>query len=109
MKIDTGSLPPDTPRVHSSQNKTQGHSTQRPGGASGASVDAVSVSSGAQIAAEAARQLADAVPGDEVRADVVARAKAAVANGEVGADLNRLADRLIDRMLDEIPDGTRHE
>jgi hypothetical protein len=32
---------------------------------------------------------------------VVERAKAALARGEVGADLDRLADRLIDGMLDE--------
>jgi len=100
MKITPGSLPADTPRVTPSQNSsTQG--TQRPGAASGAAGDAVRVSSDAQLAAEAARQLGDVTGNDDVRPEVVERAKAAVARGEVGTDLERLADRLIDGLLDK--------
>jgi flagellar biosynthesis anti-sigma factor FlgM len=35
----------------------------------------------------------------EIRADVVAQAKQKLLNGELGADADRLADRLIDHML----------
>ena len=101
MKIDSGSLPPDAARINQSQGATPATTSSRAGGPAAGSADAVQVSSSAQLAAEAARQLADATPTDEVRADVVERAKAALAWGELGTDFNSLADRMIDGMLDE--------
>ncbi len=66
----------------------------RPGAADGA--DQVRVSSGAQLASTAA-SAAEQTP--DVRPEVVERAKAALARGEVGNDPLRLADALIDRAL----------
>lgn len=58
--------------------------------------DHVELSSGATLAG-AAIKAAETTP--EVRADVVARAKALLDAGEIGADPHRLADALIDRAL----------
>jgi flagellar biosynthesis anti-sigma factor FlgM len=99
MKIDPGSLANDPARVTPAKSSAA-QGPQRQGGTPARSSDAVQVSSDAQLAAEAARQIGE-VGGDEIRPDAVERAKAAVARGEVGADLERLADRLIDRLVDE--------
>jgi flagellar biosynthesis anti-sigma factor FlgM len=101
MKIDSGSLPPDPARIGPTQGATASPSSAKATEGKPAIGDAVQVSTSAQLAAEAARRLAGSVPKDDVRADVVERAKAALAKGEVGTDLDRLADRLIDGMLDE--------
>ena len=100
MKIDSNSLLPDSARVGSSQRASScAKAESREGKAQ--SGDAVQVSTSAQLAAEAARRLAGAASEDDVRPDVVERAKAALANGEVGTDLDKLANRLIDGMLGE--------
>lgn len=99
MKIDSGALPNDPARVSSTKGAAA-QGPQRPGATSASQGDAVQVSASAQLAAEAARQLGDVAGNDEVRPDVVERAKAAVARGEVGTNLERLADRLIDGLLD---------
>jgi flagellar biosynthesis anti-sigma factor FlgM len=102
MKIDSGSLPPDPARIGPSQGATASPASAKSTEGKPAVGDAVQVSTSAQLAAEAARRLAESLPKkDEVRAEVVERAKAALAKGEVGTDLDRLADRLIDGMLDE--------
>lgn len=96
MKIDNGSLPPTPDRIGTTPGVSSGDaqrtSTARPVG-----TDAVAVSSDAHLVAAAVGQIRDL---GDVRPDVVARAREAIARGEVGADAERLADRLIDGLLD---------
>jgi flagellar biosynthesis anti-sigma factor FlgM len=101
MKIDNGYLPPTPDRLGQSGTVTSGDGATRAATGAPTSGDAVRVSSEAQLVAQAASAVGDVGTQDQVRPDVVERAKAALARGEVGADLDRLADRLIDGMLDE--------
>jgi len=101
MKIDSGSLPPESTRVNQTPGSTTGGCAPKAGGASTSSGDVVEVSSGAQLAAEAVRQLSGAASEDDVRTEMVERAKAAIANGEVGVNLDGLADKIIDGLLGE--------
>jgi flagellar biosynthesis anti-sigma factor FlgM len=59
--------------------------------------DRVEVSGDAALAA-AARRAADAAP--NIRQDLVEKMRAKLEAGEIGNDPERLADRLIDHMLD---------
>ncbi|MDH4067186.1 MAG: flagellar biosynthesis anti-sigma factor FlgM [Acidobacteriota bacterium] len=59
--------------------------------------DEVQLSSGVQLAGAAAKAAADA---PDVRPGEVARAKALLDSGQLGADPFRLADALIDRAID---------
>jgi flagellar biosynthesis anti-sigma factor FlgM len=101
MKIDNGSLPPTPDRIGQSGTVTTGDGANRTSAGGGKSGDAVRVSSEAHLVAQAANAVGDVASQDQIRPDVVERAKAALARGEVGADLDRLADRLIDGMLDQ--------
>ena len=102
MKIDNAHLQAPGVRV---QGDTAANSTTRSkdvaaagiDAGSGAAKDAVTLSDQAKVVAGALARAGDL---DDVRPDVVARAKAALARGEVGADLERLADRMIDDLLD---------
>ena len=58
--------------------------------------DRVEVSADARLLGQAVDAAAKA---PEIRQDVVERAKAKLAAGEIGNDANRLADRLIDSLL----------
>jgi negative regulator of flagellin synthesis FlgM len=58
--------------------------------------DRVAVSSDAQLLNSAVKAANDA---PEIRADVVAAAKQKLLSGELGADADRLANRMIDHML----------
>ena len=58
--------------------------------------DRVNLSTDARLVAEVVRAVNQA---PEIRQDLVERARAKLEAGEVGADLNRLADRLIDDLL----------
>lgn len=58
--------------------------------------DRVDVSADARLLGKAVDAAAKA---PEIRQDVVERAKAKLAAGEIGNDANRLADRLIDSLL----------
>ena len=60
--------------------------------------DRVELSPDAALAGAALKAAAD---GPEIRQDMVERMKKALAAGEVGRDTNAVAERLIDRMLDE--------
>ncbi len=71
---------------------TKGAERARPS----ATADQVSLSTGVQLAQTAA---AAAGQTPDVRPEVVARAKALLASGELGNDPGRLADALIDRAL----------
>src|SRR5262245_27736721 len=64
--------------------------------------DAVRLSGDLRLAEEAVRA---ATVSDEIRADEVARARALIERGELDADLERLADRLIDVMLEARADN----
>jgi len=97
MKVDQNSLPPTPERLGPSTTVTSGDARPSVSGPQSGG-DAVRVSGDAQLAATAATRAADL---DDVRPDVVARAKEALAKGEVGADLDRLANRIIDGLLDE--------
>jgi flagellar biosynthesis anti-sigma factor FlgM len=101
MKIDNGSLPPTPDRLGQSSAVTSSDGAPRAATGTPATGDAVRVSGEAQLVAQAATAVGDVGGQDHVRPDVVERAKEALARGEVGADLDRLADRLIDGMLDE--------
>jgi len=59
--------------------------------------DAVKLSDDLRLAEEAVRA---AAVSDDVRPEAVAKARALISRGEVGTDLERLADRLIDSLLD---------
>jgi negative regulator of flagellin synthesis FlgM len=73
--------------------------TQRAGDANGSpSGDTVQLSSDAKFAA-AAIDAAQQAP--DVRADKVARAKQLLESGELGADAGKLADAMIDSMLEK--------
>lgn len=101
MKIENGSLPPTPDRVGQSGTVSTGDAAGRAGSASSTAGDAIQVSNDAKVVAQAARAVGEVAGQDTVRPDVVERAKAALARGEVGADVDRLADRIIDGMLDE--------
>jgi flagellar biosynthesis anti-sigma factor FlgM len=58
--------------------------------------DKVAPSSDAQLLSTALRAAVDA---PEVRQDLVQRMRQATADGTVGADLHRLANRIIDHLL----------
>lgn len=98
MKIEHGALPATTDRLTQTAPAGGADAPRRTGTA--AAGDAVTVSGEAQLLAAAAGRVG-AVGEDTVRPDVVERARAAVARGEVGADVDRLADVMIDRLLDE--------
>ena len=59
--------------------------------------DQVSLSSGVQLASLAATAAASA---PDIRQDKVERAKALLESGKLGNDAHKLADKLIDRALD---------
>lgn len=106
MKIEQSGVPVTPDRISQAAASGGAEGVGRPTSAAGApAADSAQISGDAQLAVEAARQIGDV---DTVRPDVVERAKAALARGEVGADLDRLADRLIDHLLGEdVPGGGR--
>jgi flagellar biosynthesis anti-sigma factor FlgM len=96
MRIDKNGLDAaaiDTQRTASVQGSQTSQTRRTPQDSAG---DQVELSAGAALAG-AANAAAEASP--EVRPDVVARAKALLESGELGADPYRLADALIDRTL----------
>lgn len=75
----------------------RGHAAAQPrSSAPEAAGDQVALSPGASLAGAAIKAV-EAAP--DIRPDVVARARALLEAGEVGADPHRLADALIDRTL----------
>ncbi len=97
MKVEQNSLPPTPARLDHTSAVAPGE-TRPAAPASTPAADAVRVSGDAQLAATASARAGTL---DDVRSDVVARAREALAKGEVGADLDRLANRIIDGLLDE--------
>ena len=98
MKID-GKAPhanvSQAPRIEESKPRVTGEAA---GSASAAAHgDSVELSPRARLAG---RALQAASAGPETNADKVAGARAKLAAGEVGADAARLADRMIDHLLE---------
>jgi flagellar biosynthesis anti-sigma factor FlgM len=90
----------DNPRAQFGAEVTRiANDASAPAKRPGASVqgDAVKLSGDLRLADEAVRAAAVT---DDVRPEAVEKARALVARGEVGTDLERLADRLIDSLLD---------
>ena len=96
MKIqgDRPSGVQDAGQTQQVEKAAQQRAQQARGGAD--SGDRVEVSADARLLGKAVDAAAKA---PEIRQDVVERAKAKLAAGEVGNDANRLADRLIDSLL----------
>jgi len=74
---------------------TSGHKAGKTGAAGGQ--DTVKVSAAAQFAS---RAISTSQQTSAVRPDVVARAKQLLADGKIGNDPQRLADKLIDLAID---------
>jgi flagellar biosynthesis anti-sigma factor FlgM len=80
-------------RVEQTRTERQGR-TARPGDAGG---DRVELSSDAQLVTQAVKAAGDT---PAIRQDVVARARQKLMAGQVGSDSLKLADRLIDHLLE---------
>lgn len=96
MKIEGKRPGFDQPLDRVESNKTPGAGPDRARGIS--SVDHLRVSAEARLAREAV-QLAQAASG--VRPEAVERAKALLASGELGADVDAVAEAIIDAVLEE--------
>lgn len=96
MKIqgDRPSGVQDAGQTQQVDKAAQQRAQQARGGVDGG--DRVEVSADARLLGKAVDAAAKA---PEIRQDVVERAKARLAAGEIGNDANRLADRLIDSLL----------
>lgn len=82
-----------TTRLEQARQERQGK-TERSGDAG---TDRVELSSDAQLASSAVRAATDA---PSIRHDVVERARQKLVAGEIGRDALKLADRLIDHLLE---------
>ena len=99
-RIDGHQGSPIHPQVDRTDAGKAGDRLQKPGAPakSEPKTDRVEVSQGAAFVNEVA-QAANQAPG--IRADKVEQAKKALADGTLGADAGKLADALIDHMLDD--------
>ena len=95
MKID-GNRPNPEAVTTTRVGETQSDRTGRTGRGADAHRDRVQVSSDAQLATEAAAAVANA---PDIRQDRVDHARQALAAGQVGHDVVRLADKMIDSLL----------
>jgi flagellar biosynthesis anti-sigma factor FlgM len=95
MKID-GNRPNPEAVTTTRADQAQLDKSSRTGRGPDRQGDRVHVSSDGQLATEAA---AAATNTPDIRQDKVAQARKALAAGQVGADLVRLADKMIDSML----------
>jgi flagellar biosynthesis anti-sigma factor FlgM len=103
MKIEQSGVPTTPDRLTQAGAATKADGVGRPTGGTGSPAgDSATISGDAHLVAEATRHIGDI---DVVRPDVVERAKAALARGEVGSDLDRLATRLIDGLLADDTSG----
>lgn len=102
MKID-GGAPNLDPAAAKRTDQTSGAGAAQAGktrdaGVPGREGDRVELSNDAQFVSEAIRTAGSA---PDIRADVVERMRAKLAAGEVGSDPERLADRIIDTLLNK--------
>ena len=95
MKIDNSRANFD--RIENAKTAAADAAAKKDGAkAADASADSVRLSTGAQIATNAASAAANA---PEIRQDKVERAKAMLADGTLGADPLKLADAIIERAI----------
>jgi flagellar biosynthesis anti-sigma factor FlgM len=95
MKIDNHSH--FNPAVQTERTESPKRATTAESGRVGSKgTDAVTLSSDAQLAAKA---VAAAGQSDDVRADEVTRAKKLLAGGDLGKNADRLADAIIERVI----------
>lgn len=97
MKIESANLNLDAVTTPQTGRAGTGRAKQAQQGSIAQVTDRVQVSGDAALAA-AARRAADAAP--NVRQDLVEKMRAKLSAGEIGNDAERLADKLIDHMLD---------
>jgi flagellar biosynthesis anti-sigma factor FlgM len=99
-RIDGNQGTPIHPQVDRTDAGRSGERTQKQGapGKPEPKTDRVEVSEGAAFVNEVVHA-ANQVP--EVRMDKIEQAKKALADGTLGADAGKLADALIDHMLDD--------
>ncbi len=97
MRIDHKGITPGTTSLGSTERTEAEKRTDKAAGASRGADDSVQLSSDAHLLHQALRAAAD-LP--STRADRVAAVKQKLAAGEIGNDAGRLADRLIDNLLE---------
>jgi len=98
MRIDGQRQPADTEAARRLEGTSTPERTSAAAARATAAGDRVEVSTDAQLVSAALRA-AEEAPG--IRADAVARARQALENGTLGADAERLADRMIAALLGE--------
>ena len=97
MKIEGNTPNLESVAAQHSDRVSLGRAKAYTGGAPAQGSDRVHVSEDATLAASAKRA-ADGAP--DIRQDLVERMRAKLAAGEIGSDAGRLADRMIDHMLE---------
>ena len=96
MRIDPKPIAPGTTSVDAT-DRTDADKRTGKGASSGTSGDSITLSSDAQLL-HGALKAAEELPA--TRADKVAEARLKLASGELGQDAQRLADRIIDSLLE---------
>ncbi len=97
MKIEGNRPDLESVAAQRTDRVSTGRAKQAPGSAAAQDTDRVQVSESATLAASA-RRAAEESP--DIRRDLVERMRAKLAAGEVGKDAERLADRMIDHLLE---------
>ena len=97
MKIEGNRTNLESVAAQRTDRVTSGRAKQASGAGAAQETDRVQVSESATLAASA-RRAADETP--DIRYDLVERMRAKLAAGEVGTDAERLADRMIDHLLE---------
>jgi len=97
MKIEGNRPNLESVAAQRADRVTVGRGKQTPGPGMTQGADRVQVSESATLAASA-RRVADETP--DIRHDLVEKMRAKLAAGEIGTDAERLADRMIDHMLE---------
>lgn len=97
MRIDHKGITPGTASLESTERTEADKRTDKAAGPARGAGDSVQLSSDAHLLHQALKAAAD-LPA--TRADKVAAVRQKLAAGEVGHDAGRLADRLIDNLLE---------
>src|SRR5688572_29022403 len=97
-RIDGNTGAPISAHVERTESGKAAERTEGQGTAKAAKADRVELSSDAALLNSAAQGAQEATP---IRSDKVEAAKKALAEGTLGADAGKLADALIDHMLDD--------
>jgi len=97
MKIEANTPNLESVAAQRADRITSARTKQMSGTGAAQDTDRVHVSEGATLAATA-RRAADEAP--DIRYDLVEKMRAKLAAGEIGTDAERLADRMIDHLLE---------